>query len=318
MILLALLAGILWNLFAGLFYCWSVFIEPLEAALGVSRASVSTVFAVGVVCYSAGMFLSPHILVRVSLPRIAAGLGLAAGCGLAIAGLGQSLALVILGFGVVFAATLGVGYQLALQTASLELPVRRSLAISLSVTAFAGAALVWPAPLSMVIASLGPFTTLLICAAVLAGIGFVCAVALHLSGAEAPAAKDDQATHLAARLLHRRAAHLPADPVLVPRPRVRRDYGAEPCRRHCGGVRHRGRAGLARADDDQRWLCRGLQLRRTRDRLAVGAARAGRARRGHDDFAARPLPVGPPPHSAWSHWPSSAARSAPPPRSTRS
>ena len=75
MILLALLAGILWNLFAGLFYCWSVFIEPLEAALGVSRASVSTVFAVGVVCYSAGMFLSPHILVRVSLPRIAAGLG---------------------------------------------------------------------------------------------------------------------------------------------------------------------------------------------------------------------------------------------------
>ena len=196
MILLALLAGILWNLFAGLFYCWSVFIEPLEAALGVSRASVSTVFAVGVVCYSAGMFLSPHILVRVSLPRIAAGLGLAAGCGLAIAGLGQSLALVILGFGVVFAATLGVGYQLALQTASLELPVRRSLAISLSVTAFAGAALVWPAPLSMVIASLGPFTTLLICAAVLAGIGFVCAVALHLSGAEAPAAKDDQATQL--------------------------------------------------------------------------------------------------------------------------
>ncbi len=196
MIVLALIAGILWNLFAGLFYCWSVFIEPLEVALDVSRANVSAVFSIGVACYAAGMFISPHIFVRVPLPRLAAGIGLIAACGLAIAGLGQSLALVILGFGVVFAVTLGVGYMLALQTASLELPVRRSLAISLSVTAFAGAALVWPAPLSMVIASLGPFTTMLICAAVMAGIGLVCALLLHLSGAVAPAAKDDQATHL--------------------------------------------------------------------------------------------------------------------------
>jgi MFS transporter, OFA family, oxalate/formate antiporter len=196
MILLALLAGILWNLFAGLFYCWSVFIVPLELALDVSRSSVSTVFSVGVVCYAAGMFISPHIFVRVPLPRLAAALGLIAGAGLAIAGLGESLALVIVGFGVVFGVTLGVGYALALQAASIEMPIRRSLAISFAVTAFAGAALVWPAPLSALIASLGPFTTLLICAAALAGIGLVCALLLHLSGAEAPAAKDAEATHL--------------------------------------------------------------------------------------------------------------------------
>jgi OFA family oxalate/formate antiporter-like MFS transporter len=196
MILLALLAGILWNLFAGLFYCWSVFVEPLELALDVSRTSVSTVFSVGVVCYALGMFLSPHILVRVSLPRLAAGLGLVAGCGLLIAGLGQSLAFLIVGFSVIFAVTIGVGYALALQTASLEMPVRRSLAISLSVTAFAGAALVWPAPLSALIASLGPFTVLLICAAVMAGTGLVCTLLLHLSGAKAPAASDAEATHL--------------------------------------------------------------------------------------------------------------------------
>ena len=196
MILLALLAGILWNLFAGLFYCWSVFIEPLELALDASRASVSTVFSVGVVFYAAGMFISPHIFVRVPLPRLAAGLGLVAGCGLLIAGLGQSLALVIVGFSVVFGVTLGVGYALALQAASIEMPVRRSLAISFAVTAFAAAALIWPAPLSMLIAGLGPFTTLLICAAVMVAIGLVCALLLHLSGAEAPAAKDTEATHL--------------------------------------------------------------------------------------------------------------------------
>jgi OFA family oxalate/formate antiporter-like MFS transporter len=196
MILLALLAGILWNLFAGLIYCWSVFIEPLEAALGVTRADVSMVFSVGIGCYAVGMFISPHILVRVPLPRLAAGLGLIAGCGLLVAGLGQSLAFVIIGFGVIFGPTLGVGYALALQTASVDLPLRRSVAISLSVTAFAGAALIWPAPLSMVIADVGPFTTLLICAAAMVAVGFVCAGLLHLSGAKAPAANDAEATHL--------------------------------------------------------------------------------------------------------------------------
>ncbi len=196
--LLALVAAVLWNLFIGLFYCWSVFIVPLEEALDVSRASVSAVFSVGIACYAGGMFLSPHLLARVPLPRLAAALGLGAALGLLIAGLGASLGALIAGFGIVFGLTAGAGYALALQAASGELPVRRSFAISITVTAFATAALLWPKPLSLLIAALGPFTTLILYAGAMAGIGLVIALLLRLSGARAPAADDAEAT----RILH--------------------------------------------------------------------------------------------------------------------
>ena len=196
MIVLALFAGILWNLFAGLLYCWSVFIEPLEEALGVPRTSVSTVFSVGIACYAAGMFIAPHLLARFPLPRLAAGLGIVAGAGLLIAGLGGSLAALIGGFGIVFGLSIGAGYALALQAASSELPVRRSLAIGLTVTAFAGAALLWPKPLSLLIEATGPFTTLMLYGGAMAGMGLVIALLLGLSGAQAPAAEDAEATQV--------------------------------------------------------------------------------------------------------------------------
>ncbi len=187
---LALPAAILLMLFGGLFYCWSVFVVPFEAALSAPRGLVSLTFSVGLLALPLGSFIVAPLFRRFSLPQLAAALGLLGAAGLTLAGAVPALATLILGFGVIFGVAVGANYAVALQAVSVPLPLRASLAVSLTTAAFAGAGLVWPKPLALTIERLGPNGTLLVLAGAFGAVSLVSALILWRSGVRAPAALD--------------------------------------------------------------------------------------------------------------------------------
>lgn len=188
--ILALAAAILLMFAGGLFYCWSVFVAPFEQAFGASRGLVSLTFSIGLLALPLGSFAAAPLFRRIPLPALCAGLGILGAGGLALAGLVHALAALVVGFGVFFALAVGAAYALALQAASGPLPVRPSIAVSLAVSAFAGAGLVWPAPLTQAIEALGPHDALIVCAAAYGLAGLVSALLLRLCRAVAPATAD--------------------------------------------------------------------------------------------------------------------------------
>lgn len=83
---------------------FSILVLPLEAELGASRATVSVVFTVHMLCYAAVSLASGLVIDRLG-PRATIALGgMAMGLGLALAALSHDLALLILGFGVLCGA----------------------------------------------------------------------------------------------------------------------------------------------------------------------------------------------------------------------
>ncbi len=188
--ILALVAAMLLNFFGGLLYCWSVFIEPFEKTLDVSRSDVSSVFSIALVTYMLGFFIFPRVLRLASMPVLSLAVCLLAALGLALAGLVHSLPALIVGYGVIFGLAVGLAYSLCLQAANIELPVRRSLATSLAVSSFAGAGLLWPKLLTLAIDWQGPHTAMLVCAGVFVVVGIAAALLLTAAGAQAPGARD--------------------------------------------------------------------------------------------------------------------------------
>lgn len=130
----------------GAFYSWSVFVRPLERALGAGRGEVSLAYSIATVGFTAGMLVGPRLFGRFGTPTLALAACLIAGSGLAITAWASTTALAILGFGGVFATANGVGYGLALEVAQRANPGRRGLAGGLAVAVFmAGSVVLAPA-----------------------------------------------------------------------------------------------------------------------------------------------------------------------------
>ena len=108
----ALLMGAL-----GTFHAWSVLVDPLQDALGVSRSTVSAVYALATAVFAASMLLEPAAHRR--LPAVASGpaSALLAAAGLALCAVPAAGA-VFVGYGVLFAAANGLGYGLAVHIAA--------------------------------------------------------------------------------------------------------------------------------------------------------------------------------------------------------
>ncbi|GGC46826.1 hypothetical protein GCM10011504_26580 [Siccirubricoccus deserti] len=124
---LALLATLVLNLPLGTVYAFSVLLRPLEATLAVSRAELSFVFGLALVCFTLGMNLAPLLyrlapawaLVGGAAALAAGGMGLAA----AATGLGQ----LAIGYGLGFGLGGGAAYVLLLQGVNLLLRERQGL-----------------------------------------------------------------------------------------------------------------------------------------------------------------------------------------------
>jgi len=102
----------------GSIHAFSVFIAPLEATLGVSRAPVSLIYSLALVCLTLAMLLGHRLYHRFAPSMLAAGAAGAAALGLAVAGLGHTLPAFYLGYSLLFGAANGLGYGFALTLAS--------------------------------------------------------------------------------------------------------------------------------------------------------------------------------------------------------
>ncbi len=174
-----ILAGaVLVNMVAGALYAWSLFIEPAQAALEVGRTAVSSIFAVSTTGFAVAVMATP-LLVRpgTALRPALSTTGLSV-LGLLLAGRGESLWTVMLGYGVLYGVASGIGYSTALQSAVGALPARRGLATGIAVCAHAMGAAVFAPFFRAGLEAWNIWETFLATALAFAGLGLVGAALL--------------------------------------------------------------------------------------------------------------------------------------------
>ena len=151
-----LAAGVLINLSIGILYAWSVFVAPLEGALDAGRATVSGAQSLCLLTATVGTFVMHRLLHWFTLPRLTLVMGAVTAAGLALAGYGHSVAALYVGYGVLYGFAAGVLYFVAMTAASIDGPVRPSIAMSINMAAVAAGGIAWSPGLSVVIEAVGP------------------------------------------------------------------------------------------------------------------------------------------------------------------
>jgi MFS family permease len=127
-----LLSGVL-----GSIHAYSLFIESFESDLGVGRGEAGAPYSVALASLTVVVLVS-HLLFRlVPGPLVVLIASGGAAIGLLLAASANSLAGVVLGYGVVFGAFNGLGYAFSLQRASESNPDRRGFALGLVTAAYA-------------------------------------------------------------------------------------------------------------------------------------------------------------------------------------
>ncbi len=124
----ALLAATLVNLPFGTIYAFSVFLKPMEALLGATRAEMSFVFGLATVTLTLGMNFAPRLYRRVPPAALALASGLASAAGLWLAASAPTFAQFVLGYGVLFGPGAGVLFTATQQAVNQTVVARRGLA----------------------------------------------------------------------------------------------------------------------------------------------------------------------------------------------
>lgn len=129
----------------GSIHAFSVFIAPLEAALGASRAAVSAAYSLALVTLTAMVLAGPWIYPRLRGHALPVAAGVAA-IGAQVAAWAGGLPGLWLGYALIFGAANGLGYGFGLQIAAHANPGREGLAMGAVTAAYAiGAAAGAPA-----------------------------------------------------------------------------------------------------------------------------------------------------------------------------
>ncbi len=123
----AVAAGTVLNAPLGSLYAFSVFLKPLEALLGLSRADLALVFAVAAAGFGAGMNLAPFVYGVATTPRLIAACAAASSAGIALAATAGGVVQLALGYGVLFGAGGGAAYILVQQIVNLAVTRRHGL-----------------------------------------------------------------------------------------------------------------------------------------------------------------------------------------------
>ncbi len=123
----AVAAGTVLNLPLGSLYAFSVFLEPLERLLGLSRADLAFVFALASVGFAVGMNLAPYVYGLASTPLLMLGCAVTGTLGIALAATAGGLAQLALGYGVLFGLGGGAAYILVQQAVNLSVTRRHGL-----------------------------------------------------------------------------------------------------------------------------------------------------------------------------------------------
>ena len=106
----------------GSLHAFSALMLPLQVQYQSDRASVSFAYALAILCLTGGVFMSRWILPVLGARATALLCGLLGAAGLVGVARGNSLAVLWLGYGVVFGGVNGVAYSLFLDRAAAALP----------------------------------------------------------------------------------------------------------------------------------------------------------------------------------------------------
>jgi OFA family oxalate/formate antiporter-like MFS transporter len=123
----AVAAATAFNAPIGSLYAFSVFLKPLEALLGVSRADLALVFALASAGFGSGMNLAPYVYGLASAPLLMLACAAVSTLGIALAATAGGLVQLAIGYGVLFGAGGGAGYIIAQQTVNLAVTRRHGL-----------------------------------------------------------------------------------------------------------------------------------------------------------------------------------------------
>ena len=166
----------------GSLYAFSVFLQPLEAMLGVGRADLALVFALAACGFGAGMILAPNayglaptaLVVLVCASASTKGIGLAATAN----GLGQ----LAIGYGLLFGTGGGAGYIVVQQVVNQAVVQRQGLVNGYIVSLYPAGAMIAAPLFGWSIRAFGVRATLAGLAAVLAIAGSISAWLITRSG----------------------------------------------------------------------------------------------------------------------------------------
>lgn len=124
----ALLAASVVNLPFGTLYAFSVFLQPMEALLGATRAQMSFVFGLATVTLTVGMNFAPQLYRRLSPAALAVACGVSSAAGLWLSASASSFLQFALGYGVLFGPGAGVLFIVAQQAVNQTVAGSRGLA----------------------------------------------------------------------------------------------------------------------------------------------------------------------------------------------
>lgn len=111
----------------GTLYAFSVFLQPLEALLGLHRADLALVFALAAAFFGVGMMLAPALYRIGSTPGLVLACAAANTLGIALAATAGGLVQLAVGFGVLFGLGGGAAYILTQQMVNLAVTSRQGL-----------------------------------------------------------------------------------------------------------------------------------------------------------------------------------------------
>ncbi|MFD0986257.1 hypothetical protein [Methyloligella solikamskensis] len=132
-----LFGAVVTNAAMGVLYVWSLFMLPLEQALGISRGALSVGPAVALGMFTLGMVVHHALLRRINWIGFAIFTFALAGGGFLLTGAIFSYPALLVGYAILFGFGCGSGYGLALALASKMPDARRGLSIGITTASFA-------------------------------------------------------------------------------------------------------------------------------------------------------------------------------------
>lgn len=171
----------------GSLYAFSVFLQPLEALLGLTRADLAFVFALAAAAFGVGMMVAPSLYGVARTPLLVTACALANALGLALAATASGLTQLAIGYGVLFGLGGGAAYILVQQMVNLVVTRRQGLVNGYIVSLLPAGAMIAAPLFGWGIRAFGVRATLGGFAAVLAITGFASAWLVGHAGVAASA-----------------------------------------------------------------------------------------------------------------------------------
>jgi MFS transporter, OFA family, oxalate/formate antiporter len=130
--------GIVAQLCLGTVYSWTIFRKPLEAALNLKAGSTESLlpFALLLAVFSVLMPITGRYIERLGPGRVTAIGGILTGLGYWLSGFVSNIPMLLLTYGVIAGAGVGITYGVPIAVAAKWFPDRKGLAVGLTVVGF--------------------------------------------------------------------------------------------------------------------------------------------------------------------------------------